>query len=72
MMKKISIIIPVYNESDSLIQNIKKIRAQMSGENYEIIIVDGGSSDNTFHIAQQDKDLLVIPADKGRAKQMNA
>ena len=50
-MKSISIIVPLYNEEDnikelldSIFINIKKI------ENYkfEVIIVDDGSTDNTY------------------------
>jgi glycosyltransferase involved in cell wall biosynthesis len=40
-MKKISIIMPVYNESESIYQIIKQIRAHIYDDKYEIIIVDG-------------------------------
>jgi rSAM/selenodomain-associated transferase 2 len=41
------------------------------GVNYEIIVSDGGSSDNTVALAEEFK-VRVIKGLKGRAKQMNA
>lgn len=63
----ISIIVPVLNEERS----IEKILSQLNnldGEK-EIIVVDGGSSDNTVEIAS--KYSIVVQSKKGRAKQMN-
>ena len=45
---KLSIIIPVYNEQSTIIKTIKKsISAHKFNIDYEIIIVDDFSSDNT-------------------------
>ena len=47
---KISIIIPVYNEQDSikpLIKQLNGIQKEMQGNKIEIIFVDDGSDDNT-------------------------
>ncbi|MBD3164416.1 glycosyltransferase [Candidatus Woesearchaeota archaeon] len=46
----ISIVIPAYNESETIESTIKKIRGVMKnlGEEWELIIVDDCSSDNTL------------------------
>lgn len=64
----ISIIIPVLNEENTIDKRLENI-IKIDG-NKEIIIVDGGSSDNTSEIAK--KYGRVIQSEKGRAKQMNA
>jgi len=63
-----SIIIPTLNEAD----NIKACLLQLQNirQQSEIIVVDGGSSDNTIQLATPLAD-KVINSDKGRAKQMN-
>jgi rSAM/selenodomain-associated transferase 2 len=63
----ISVIIPVINEAN----NIKNIsRDLLDNSEVEIIIVDGGSQDETVEIAR-DLGLKVISSERGRAKQMN-
>lgn len=64
----ISIIIPVLNEEKSiatLLENLKDLEG-----NKEIIIVDGGSCDNTVNIAKEYG--LIVEGSRGRARQMNA
>jgi len=65
---KISIIIPVLNEAENIGLVISGIQ---NSENIEIIIVDGGSQDNTVQIAQG-WGVNVIVTNRGRALQMNA
>jgi rSAM/selenodomain-associated transferase 2 len=62
---KISIVIPVLNEAHQL-PNILSIQAT----DIEIIVVDGGSQDQTVAIAQS-FGMKVLHADPGRATQMN-
>ncbi|MDZ7950913.1 TIGR04283 family arsenosugar biosynthesis glycosyltransferase [Nostoc sp. DedQUE09] len=65
---KISIIIPAINEAG----NIKKaIATTQANLNIEVIVVDGGSSDDTVAIAQS-LNVKVISSSPGRAVQMNA
>ncbi len=47
---KLSIVIPVYNEDESLHELLASIEAAMmaSGETYEIVFVDDGSTDGSF------------------------
>ena len=64
---KISVIIPVLNES----QNIgKTLTSLLDIPDVEIIIVDGGSTDNTLNILDF-YSVKVISGKKGRSHQMN-
>ena len=66
-----SIIIPTYNEADQIAETISRTRAANSRHKAEIIIVDGGSSDDTIAIAEQSGATVVKSERKGRAAQMN-
>jgi dolichyl-phosphate beta-glucosyltransferase len=50
---EISIIIPAYNEEKVIAETIKKITAFFRERDYEIIIVDDGSTDNTLLKVQE-------------------
>ena len=53
-MKKVSIIIPVFNEKDTLEQLVEKVeQANFAGLEKEIILVDDKSTDGTFEILQR-------------------
>lgn len=69
-MITISIIIPVYNEADVIAENILRIKKACATEQIEIIVVDGGSNDETIVEAQK-SGVIVVSSGKGRAKQMN-
>ena len=47
--EKISIIIPTFNEENNIVILIDKIISEMTDKNYEIIIVDDGSTDLTVN-----------------------
>ncbi len=70
-MPQISIIIPVLNEAatiGALLKHIEKVSTRK--QQVEIIVVDGGSIDETVTIAKN-AGVTVIEAPKGRARQMN-
>lgn len=67
----ISVIIPTFNEANSIAHTINKVR-QNSGEHIlETIVVDGGSTDATTEKAKNAGAKLIQSPKKGRAAQMN-
>jgi rSAM/selenodomain-associated transferase 2 len=65
--KTVSVIIPALNEEKNIKACIKSIKGI---EPLEIIVVDGGSTDNTKEIAEREG-AIVIQSPKGRGIQMN-
>src|ERR1700710_357862 len=49
----VSIILPVYNEAEHLVQEVDRVRASMDASpySYEIIVINDGSSDNSAEVA---------------------
>jgi rSAM/selenodomain-associated transferase 2 len=66
----ISVVIPALNEARALPQTLVKLFEQRG--DFEVILVDGGSSDDTVRIAQQWSQVRITSSVPGRAKQMNA
>lgn len=69
-MTSIAIIVPVLNEAENLTALIDQL-LQFRQSVAEIVIVDGGSTDNTRQMLE-DSGLEIVSASKGRAIQMNA
>ena len=69
---KISIIIPILNEGKT-IYNLLRYLLEVSSEKhlFEIIVVDGGSIDDSREKVRQIPEVILISSKKGRAKQMN-
>jgi rSAM/selenodomain-associated transferase 2 len=67
----ISVIIPTFNEADSITETIEKVRRHSQHHILEIIVVDGGSSDATINKADLAGAKIVKSPRKGRAAQMN-
>jgi rSAM/selenodomain-associated transferase 2 len=65
-MIKISVIIPTYNEENTIVETLKALCAQNPDE---ILVVDGGSGDRTVALAAASA--RVVHSLKGRARQMN-
>src|SRR5436190_1390668 len=65
----VSIVVPVLNEAGLVAPFVRHLRTLQPP--VEIIVVDGGSVDGTFTIAQPLAD-RVVTAPRGRAAQMNA
>ena len=69
-MLQLSVIIPALNEAEHITQTLKDLNpVRVAG--HEVIVVDGGSADDTVQLAGGFAD-LVIAGPKGRARQMNA
>ncbi len=64
------IIIPTYNEERALPHTLTSV-LQQTGE-YRIVVVDGGSRDDTHKIVESHAEITWVTAPKGRASQMNA
>ena len=66
----ISIIVPVLNEALGISESLAALAA-LRERGHEVIVVDGGSSDETPELARRATD-RVVSAPRGRANQMNA
>jgi len=73
-MTTISIIVPAYNESSSILGVLERIREQsIDGFRHEVIVVDDGSSDGTGNLLADNPDLydkfirLEVNGGKGAA-----
>ncbi len=53
---KISVIIPMYNEEDNVMLTLTNVKEVLSKyEDHEVIVIDDGSSDDTYKLAEQFK-----------------
>ena len=68
---KISIVIPTFNEAENISFLIGYLLKHGGNSLAEVIISDGGSTDDTVAIAKKTGALSVISPYKGRAAQMN-
>ncbi|MEX2335791.1 MAG: TIGR04283 family arsenosugar biosynthesis glycosyltransferase [Fulvivirga sp.] len=69
---QISIVIPTYNEAGNIGRLVKHLKKIQNDYLLEIIVADGGSSDNTVEEAREAGATVVLSPEKGRAAQMNA
>ena len=64
---KLSIIVPMYNAENTVSECIESILNQEFRE-YELILVDDGSTDNTLNIckmyAEKDQRIIIVPLEK--------
>jgi len=67
---KVSIIIPVLNEAEHIADTLVSLASYRS-QGHEVIVIDGGSNDDTVSISEQYAD-RVLYSDAGRAMQMNS
>ncbi len=70
---KVSVILPAYNEEDSIGEAVGSVsqRLESMGQDYEIIVVDDGSSDGTKSRASEytlDKKIRVLGYDQNMGK----
>jgi len=66
----IAIIIPTYNEEKNIKKTLQLVLNQKTKASYEVVVVDGGSQDQTVKIAQKYVRVLESPI-KGKAYQLN-
>lgn len=67
----LSIIIPTYNEAIIIRKTIEFLQYNLEYRNFEIIVSDGGSTDQTVEIVESLGVQVVLSPVKGRAGQMN-
>lgn len=68
---KVSIIMPIYNEEKHIEEAISSVLEQ-SYENFELLVIDDGSSDSTVSLVKQFKDSRLKLFKKENADQLNA
>lgn len=67
--KKLSIIIPAYNEKNTIAEIIRRVKAaDVHGLEKEIIVVDNGSIDGTGDIVQEISGITLLRLDLNRGK----
>ena len=75
-MPKYSIVIPLHNEQENVTDLYDRLKAVMenAGESFEIVFVDDGSGDDTFHLLRQIADSVTAFFDQleksGNAKRV--
>lgn len=70
-MTTLSIIIPTYNEAENIAQLVGYLRRFSNAAVVDVIVSDGGSTDNTMEKAAAAGARAVLSPGKGRAAQMN-
>jgi len=61
---KLSVVVPLYNEADNVTLLQQEIAAALTGWQYELILVDDGSSDDTVAKIQRAPNVRVLELEK--------
>ena len=58
----VSVVLPVYNESGHILQEVERIRNGLdrSPYSYEIIVIDDGSTDGSYELVLANEDIRII------------
>ena len=72
-MIKLSIIVPAYNEENSIIKILEKVaKVQIEGVNKEVIVIDDCSTDKTLNLLEKNKNLydalIKLPKNSGKGE----
>lgn len=70
----ISVVVPLYNEEDNVVELQRQIDAALAGLDYELVLVDDGSTDATVARVQRGERvrLLEFAANAGQSAAMHA
>jgi rSAM/selenodomain-associated transferase 2 len=68
---KIAVIIPTLNEAKRIGKTIRYIKENGGDAVYQLIVVDGGSSDHTVEIAMETGAVVIVSPNEGRGYQMH-
>jgi len=75
-MKKLSLVVPMMNEEDNVAPLFKAVREALKDIDYEFILVDDGSTDNTVakmkELADERTKILVFNRNCGQTQAMSA
>lgn len=64
---KVSIILPTYNEQETIVRIIRDIKKLKKIFSFEIIVADGGSKDKTVELAKKEKvKIIKFPEKRGK------
>ncbi|MFM9840125.1 MAG: TIGR04283 family arsenosugar biosynthesis glycosyltransferase [Cyclobacteriaceae bacterium] len=67
----ISVIIPVVDEAELIGKTVKQFTSHLQSDKLEVIVVDGGSKDETKNVALRNGAIVLQSAKRCRASQMN-
>ncbi|OYW26399.1 MAG: glycosyl transferase family 2, partial [Chthoniobacter sp. 12-60-6] len=70
----ISVVVPLYNEEDNVVEMQQQIDKVLSGRDYELVLVDDGSKDQTLARVQRGDRVRVLVFEKnsGQSAAMHA
>jgi len=54
--KRLSVIMPAFNEAEHIYENIRRVCTALPGSDWEVIVVDDGSSDETFRESDRSRE----------------
>lgn len=66
-MVEISVVLPTYNEEKNLVSMLPFLEKSLSScvDSFEVIVVDGGSTDNTVNVSKNSGAKVIVLRDKG-------
>ncbi len=69
---RVSVVVPVYNEAESLEDLFRQIAGALSGESFEVVFVDDGSTDSSRlvmqRLAAENPNILLVKFDRNFGK----